>query len=178
MIHLLKLAHNAPFHYPAYKDHLTWMTSLVPWRAYGLTSSQCRKLVQKLEYLEVSSGTIGQMLNVAKSTIVMTWLPKKDPDRGQLFEPDLKNMEHIAAASAATQNILIGATSLGLRSYWSSGWILKENEQRQLLGIPQGEIFLGVVFIFPDKVEGVQTMFGKLAKKRGTIKDWATFVEL
>ena len=61
------------------------------------------------------------MLNVAKSTIVMTWLPKKDPDRGQLFEPDLKNMEHIAAASAATQNILIGATSLGLRSYWSSG---------------------------------------------------------
>ena len=70
------------------------------------------------------------------------------------FTGNLRNMEHIAAASTAIQNILLGATAAGHPSYWSSGGTLRQREARTLLGIPMDEIFLGCLFVFPEDALG------------------------
>ncbi len=41
------------------------------------------------------------------------------------FAVTLTNVEHIAAAYAAIQNLLLAATARGIRNYWSSGGVLR-----------------------------------------------------
>ena len=96
------------------------------------------------------------MLWAAEAMIVMSWLPDvfgEQPEVREMepipFTGNLRNMEHIAAAGAAIQNILLGATAAGHPSYWSSGGTLRQKEARTLLDIPMDEIFLGCLFVFP-----------------------------
>jgi len=62
-------------------------------------------------------------------------------------------MEHIAAGSAAIQNVLLGATSRGKRNYWSTGGaLLRSSGLRKKLNIPMDEILLGAIFIYPQEL--------------------------
>jgi nitroreductase len=56
-------------------------------------------------------------------------------------------VEEIAAASAAIQNILLGASALGIASFWSSGGMTHKPALREHLGLTHDDIVLGLIFL-------------------------------
>lgn len=180
---LLDAASWAPFHRPAAKIHQEGgpLSSKVPWRFHILDAAACRKLRERLLNGE-GSGKVPAMLAAATTLIQATWLPnppKQAADAGGLlFEPTVENMEHIAAAAAAIQNLLVAATAHGIPNYWSSGGVLRERQAFEWLGIPSNEILLGAVFLFPPGSDGPDVATGKLRDQRGTQEEWSRWVEL
>lgn len=170
----------APFHRPAAKTHSEGaLTSSQPWRCYLLDAEACRSLRQRL--VDAGDATkVPQMLAVANCLIQLTWLPNPSVSSAanQLFEPTIENMEHIAAASAAAQNILLAATARGIPSYWSSGGALRSANVFRFLDIPETEILLGAIFLFPSDLSGIETTLGAHRDKRGDREDWSRWVEL
>lgn len=185
---LLRLAAHAPYHYKSaerYKQDI--LDSSLPFRAYTLNATTCRKLAELLENSQPPAGKILNMLWAAEAMIVMSWLPDvfgEQPEVREIepipFTGSLRNMEHIAAASAAIQNILLGATAAGHPSYWSSGGALRQRQARTLLGIPMDEIFLGCLFVFPkDALErGVDVKPGKLRAEGKELSSWSKSIVL
>lgn len=172
----------APFHRAAHSVHLERedLSSILPWRFYMLDAGACRRLRTLL--LERGDVTkIPKMLATADAMIQVTWLPNPstDPVSG-LFKADLVNMEHIAAASAAVQNLLLAATARGIANYWSSGGALRSPELFEKLGIPASEILLGSIFLFPeaDDRDAVDVRHTKLRDQRGPIEHWARWVDV
>ena len=126
---LLELAGWAPFHRPCDRSHVEseGPGSIVPWRFHAIDAAGCRALREAL--LEREAGKIPAMLAAADALIQVTWLPTPGAvPEGAAFAPTHENMEHIAAASAAVQNLLVAATADGFASYWSSGGILRREE--------------------------------------------------
>jgi nitroreductase len=177
---LLEAASWAPFHRPAARSHCesSELNSKVPWRFYILDGKNCRSLRHIL--LDTGDTTkIPAMLASATNLIQVTWLPNPKPaESEQLFDPTLENMEHIAAASSAIQNLLVAATAREIQTYWSSGGGLRKPETMQLLGIPEEEILLGSIFLFGPLTKACKTSPGKLRDQRGETKSWAKWVEL
>jgi len=123
------------------------------------------------------------MLNTADCLIQVTWLPdQSDKDGEQLFMPDLRNMEHIAGASAAVQNLLLTATEKGIPNYWSSGGVLRKDTFFDLLDIPKKQILLGSIFLFPEDTiiekNNAKIAFGGLRERKGEIDQWSRKVVL
>lgn len=188
---LLGLAAQAPFHYTCHRAHQEGeLQGLLPWRFYVLEASDCRQLLSHLQEQGIDGGKIMGMLAAAKSLIQVTWLPepmagdtKNDTtDLGCLYEPSLKNMEHIAAGSAAIQNLLLAATAKGLANYWSSGGVLRDAETFEYLNIPEQELLLGSIFLFDGESELTQNhevtlKAGALKEQRGELASWAKYVK-
>jgi len=59
----------------------------------------------------------------------------------------IPQIEEIAAASAAVQNILLGATALGISSFWSSGGMTHKEALKTHLGLGADDIVLGLIFL-------------------------------
>ncbi len=173
--HLLNLAANAPYHYKSaerYKEGV--QTSSLPFRCYTADGATCNTLATKLETLDPPPGKILNMLWAAELLIITTWLPDvfgTQPEQREMeplpFVGNLRNMEHIAATSAAIQNMLLGATAEGHPNYWSSGGMLRQKSARNMLQISMEEVMLGAVFIFPkDAVERAEEIKpGKLREE-------------
>ncbi|MDN5205597.1 nitroreductase family protein [Fulvivirgaceae bacterium BMA10] len=178
---LIDAAGWAPFHYACHKSHRERndQGSIVPWRFYILDSSACRGLLKKFQEQSIDAGKILGMLAAADALIQVTWLPDPKTTNDQhLFDPSLKNMEHIAAASAAIQNLLLTATAKDIPNYWSSGGKLREPEVFKWLNIPNQEILLGSIFLFPENHQKADTIDGKLRDMRGVVKDYTTWITL
>lgn len=62
-------------------------------------------------------------------------------------DPSVPEVEEIAAASAAAQNMLLAAHALGLAAIWRSGWIAFEPEIRDFLGLSARARVLGFVYV-------------------------------
>ena len=173
--HLLTLAAEAPYHYKSAERYkIGEQTSSLPFRCFTLDGATCNALATKLEALDPPPGKILNMLWAAELLVLTTWLPDvfvAQPEE-RIMEPlpfvgNLRNMEHIAATSAAIQNMLLGATSEGYPNYWSSGGVLRQETARNMLHISMEEVMLGAVFIFPkDDVEREEEIKpGKLRKE-------------
>jgi nitroreductase len=177
---LVATAGWAPFHRVAARVHQESgaLPSIVPWRFYLLDADGCRALRQAL--LERgNTSKIPRMLAAATALVQATWLP--NPPRGPvtgLFEATEENMEHVAAAGAAVQNLLLSATARGIRTYWSSGGALRDPEAFGWMGIPTGEILLGSIFLFPSDTGDAEVSPGSHRDRRGAPSDWARWVEL
>lgn len=61
--------------------------------------------------------------------------------------PKIPQIEEIAAASAAVQNILLGATALGIASFWSTGGMCHSPALKQYLRLDADDIVLGLLFL-------------------------------
>ena len=181
---ILTEAGNAPFHYPCAKAHQQDLSSPVPWRAYKLNQQACQTLMQKL--LDMGDQTkVPNMLAAAEYLVQVTWLPEPGSiasnvpvKEGAQFEGSLRNMEHIAGASAFCQSLLLSVTGYGFRTYWSSGGVLRSPDVFKLLNISDQEILLGSLFLFPQKPEFSEIKPGSMADKRGEITDWSREVKL
>lgn len=181
---LIEIAGWAPFHRACDSSHREADSCGVqPWRMYALDSSNCRRLAKQLP--AENAGKIPRMLASADAMIQTTWLPNPAtrPLDGVLFDATLANMEHIAAASAAIQNLLLAATAEGIPSYWSSGGVvLRETAGFERLKIPQEEILLGSIFLFPEDLEALpsttEVVGSKLRHQRSPQPTWARWVEV
>ena len=181
---ILEAGRWAPFHYPSHKQHRGHSDDILPWHAYTLDSQACRILLKKLMDSGLDGGKIFGLLAAAEFTILVTWKPNPELNKDSVDEyyPSLENMEHIAAASAAIQNMLLQATEASAPNYWSSGGILRESLARDLVGIPCGQILLGALFLFPKKelfpTPPVKIVPGKLRHSRPKEIIWTTSVSL
>lgn len=177
---LVATAGWAPFHRVASRMHTESgaLPSIVPWRFYLLDAPACRALRQTL--LERGDRSkIPRMLAAATAMVQATWLPNppKGPVTG-LFEATEENMEHLAAAGAAVQNLLLAATARGIPNYWSSGGVLRGAQAFGWMGIPAGQILLGAVFLFPADTGDAEVNPGSHRDRRGAPSDWSRWVEL
>ena len=65
--------------------------------------------------------------------------------RGNL--PKIPTLEEIAATSCATQNLLLGATALGIASYWGSGGMAYHPAMKEMLHLREEDIVLGILYL-------------------------------
>jgi nitroreductase len=56
-------------------------------------------------------------------------------------------IEEIAAASAAIQNILLGATAAGVASFWSTGGMTLKPEMKTFIGLGDEDVILGMLYL-------------------------------
>lgn len=173
---ILKMGGKAPFHYINPKAAEKKVDSLAPWRFYVLDAATCRKLADYYVENNIDGGKIIQMLRAAQTLIQVTWTPEPAHAENLLSEP--RNIEHIAATSAAIQNMLLTATALGYENYWSSGGTLREDRFKELLKIPLDEALLASLFIFDTNPTGCKTKKGALRGRQGSLKDFTTQVVL
>jgi len=193
LVELMDYGSWAPFHYECHSSHRQGpQDSPVPWRFHALDTPTCRELLRRLREQEIQTGKIGGMLAAATGMIMATWLPdpvsSKDlaegsangvtPPEFQSFAPTLRNMEHIAAASAAIQNVLLVATENQLHNYWSSGGKLRSEQVYEWLEIPKNQVLLGAIFVFPQQTSGAVTKTGAWRNKRGERSRWSRGVVL
>lgn len=169
----------APFHHEAAPEHTAGaLRSIVPWRFHLVGAEGCRALRDALLARGVDNKE-PRLLGAAAALVQVTWLPHAGRgEQADLFAGTEKNMEHIAAAGAAVQNLLLAATARGIRSYWGSGGFLRRPEAFRWMGIPQGEILLGSVYLFPAETGDAEVIPGKLREKRGAPSDWSRWVAL
>lgn len=59
----------------------------------------------------------------------------------------IPQLEEIAAASAAIQNMLLGATALGIASFWNTGGMTLKPAMKQHLGLGEQDMVLGLIFL-------------------------------
>jgi nitroreductase len=65
--------------------------------------------------------------------------------RGDL--PKIPPFEEVLAASAAVQNLLIGATSLNIASFWSTGGMTLRPEFKEFLALEDDDNVLGILYL-------------------------------
>jgi nitroreductase len=176
---LAAVAGWAPFHRVAARVHTEGaLTSIVPWRFYLVDADGCRALRDAL-LARGDRSKVPRMLAAATALVQATWLP--NPAKGEhagLFEATEENMEHVAAAGAAVQNLLLAATARGIPNYWASGGALRGPEAFGWMGIPAGEILLGSLFLFPTETRGAEINPGSHRDRRGAASDWSRWVQL
>jgi len=59
----------------------------------------------------------------------------------------IPQIEEVAAVSAAIQNILLGATALGIASFWSTGGMTHTAALKEFLGLGADDIVMGLIFL-------------------------------
>ena len=71
--------------------------------------------------------------------------------RGDL--PKIPVVEEIAAASAAIQNIMLGATALGIASFWSTGGMASRPEMEAFLQLGEQDKLMGILYLgYADEI--------------------------
>ncbi|MEO1525958.1 MAG: nitroreductase family protein [Planctomycetota bacterium] len=162
----LLAAGHAPFHYERDPGGIA-----EPWRAHVLWQRECRITAQAMEDWLGEAGSAGKlpaMLAACGAAIITTWVPQfrhlEEPKPGQVLTDD----EHLAAASAMVQNLLLLLTAAGMGSYWSSGGRFRSQEVYSALGLSTDESLLGVIFVeYPGTLrEPLERIPGKHREKR------------
>lgn len=181
---ILSASANAPFHYACDRCHKADMPSSVPWRVHKLNAIDCNQLSEFLITLG-DATKVPNMLSAAEYLLQVTWLPDEgtiiNRDAGkdeEAFKGTMRNMEHIAAASAFIQSLLLAGEEKGLMTYWSSGGALKSANVFDYLSIPTNQLLLGSIFFYPEEVGNAEIKQGAMKDARGNIDDWSKWCEL
>lgn len=136
---LLQLAHWAPTH-----------GRTEPWQFFvysGASLQQFGKAHADLYWQHTAEdkrmqATYEKLLhNTDKASHVIISVMK----RGE--NPKIPQMEEIAAASAAIQNILLGAQALGIASFWSTGGMTHNPALKEFLHLGADDVVLGLLFL-------------------------------
>jgi len=192
---LLDLAKYAPYHkkcHTNYSETENELNSCVPWRFYVLDTKNCRKLYEYIDQESIKAGKVSNMLAAADALLLATWLPEP-PEMEEMnssseiqtaesfpFQGNIRNMEHIAACSAAIQNVLVGATARNIPNYWSSGGQLRNFQLRQYLDISLKEILLGALFLFPKDAADREAIIkeGSMRHQGKEKSSWSKWINL
>ena len=60
--------------------------------------------------------------------------------------PKIPVFEEMAAVSCAVENLLLGATALGIASYWGTGGMALKPEMKDFLGLGDNDLVIGVLY--------------------------------
>ena len=167
----------APFHFDRCVEDIA-----EPWRFYMLQQSDCREIGRNLAhwFSDIRPGNkLSAMLNACGCLVLVTWLPQfgwaADADKKQIQIDE----EHLAAAAAATQNLLLSLTAKNLRTYWSSGGFFRTAEMFDRLQIDKSEKLLSAIFVNPrDTNEAVEVLPGKHNSNRSQPDRWTRTINI
>ncbi|WP_299988551.1 nitroreductase [uncultured Pontibacter sp.] len=98
-----------------------------------------KKHTQQEQYLQEKYDKLLHMGDKASHVIVAYM------QRGNL--PKIPALEEIAATSCAIQNLLLGATALGIASYWGSGGMAYRPPMKELLQLREEDVVLGILYL-------------------------------
>ena len=181
----IKTADAAPFHYDRHYDNIAQ-----PWRVNILWHESCQKIAANFHLWldDVKPGNkLPSMLSACGACVLVSWLPQFDrvtedasvtvPSKSKQLQID---QEHLAAASAYVQNLMLLLTAANMGTYWSSGGQFRERPLMDRLGIDASQQLLAAVFVeFPDtNASDVQRVPGKLADQRANVGAWMNIVDL
>ncbi len=187
VIDSIKTAGWAPFHYNRDKNGLA-----EPWRVHVLWHEDCRNIANNFRdwFPDVkASNKLPAMLSACGALIITTWLPQfRGEDQQQegvqnsigLPKQTTIDDEHLAAAAAMVQNLLLLLTANSMGTYWSSGGQFRTPEMFDRLGINRSELFLAGVFVeYPGTVdESVERVSGKQRNNRSQEHAWLREIQL
>lgn len=138
----------APFHYD--RDHESMPE---PWRVDWVQYEDCREIGRHFfDWFPDAKpkNKLPAMLAACGSLVLVRWLPQFDEqsEAGTLTDAQRQvDEEHLAAASAYVQNLLLLLTAGGLGTYWSSGGQFRLPAMRSRLGIPTEGRLLAAIFV-------------------------------
>lgn len=114
-----------------------------PWRFRVLNRAGVLKWIEHLqkklsaEDLKSFEGPLARVQNVG-ALIYVSSVIDSNP---------VTDLENTQAVSAAIQNLLLGASALGLASYWATGNLMKHPIALQKMGLPESERLMGVIWL-------------------------------
>jgi nitroreductase len=114
-----------------------------PWRFRVCTQSGITKWIKHLrEYFSDERQKLSEpkfkRMSQLGAIIYVTCIKDDNP---------LIHEENYAAVCAGVQNLLLGASSIGLGSFWSTGELMSLEESREFLGILERERFVGAIWL-------------------------------
>lgn len=123
-----------------------------PWRFVVLTGDGLRKLgdVFAASLADRKPETPPEGLDKSRT------LPLRAPviiavGADKPAEPKISEVENISAASAACQNILLAANSLGLGAIWRTGEWASDKKVKEFLGFAPDQHIVGFIYIgYPE----------------------------
>ncbi|AFJ02237.1 nitroreductase [Methylophaga frappieri] len=176
----IKAAGWAPFHYPRSADGI-----VEPWRAHVLWDEKLQAAAQFMRDSLPDAKSEAALIAGCHALVLVTWLPGyyRVDEQGLPAQPASRQKEinideeHLAAASAMVQNLLLMLTAHEMGNYWSSGGKLRERTMFDYFGIPNNERLLAAVFIeYPELPDACkQRKPGKLRDSRSL--DWIREIE-
>ncbi|MEM9555709.1 MAG: nitroreductase family protein [Acidobacteriota bacterium] len=173
VLQAIKTAGWAPYHHLRRADGIP-----EPWRVHILWHDDVRKAAVYLRD-ELKNTTKVPRLTVASSVVILaTWLPEfydvASPSAAQVCIDE----EHLAAASAMVQNLLLILTEHGMGTYWGSGGVFRTPAMFDYLGIPREERLLAAIHVeYREMMDANKERFpGKNRNRRS--EDWIRSVSL
>lgn len=180
----------APFHYDRAHDGIA-----EPWRAHVLWHQDCRKIAANFhQWFEgvKPSNKLPQMLSACGALVLVTWIPQflstgstdePNPQGAATETPEKQRQvdeEHLAAASATVQNLMLLLSADSMGTYWSSGGTFRTAAMFERLGIPSCERLLAAVFVeFPETTaQPLERLAGKQRANRSKTHQWMREIEL
>lgn len=172
----------APFHYDRAADGIA-----EPWRVHVLNQDRCRTLAREFSslFLDIKpTNKLPAMLSACGALALVTWLPQFShgvgggSDTGVEKEKRVQiDEEHVAAASAFVQNLLLLLTAEGLGSYWSSGGQFRSKEMFNHLQIPTDQRLLAAVFVdYTPESDAPERAAGKHRENRADAGRWSRWI--
>lgn len=165
----VEVAGWAPFHFDRAEDGLP-----EPWRAHILWHTACRRLAQALpELVDVPPKNRQQaLLNGCGALVLVTWLPVSglaDPGRQRMV-----NEEHLAAAAAMAENLLLMLEAGGMENYWASAGLLAAPPVRKYLALPDNQEIIAAIYAGYPRHSGaaVELASGKNRAVRSPFSAW------
>lgn len=169
----IEAAGPAPFHFARNLDGVA-----EPWRVTTLWWEACRELATELPQLcpNLKPGNkLPAILAACGAAVLVHWLPAGPEEVAESAKREETNFEHLAAASAYVQNLLLLLTAAGMESYWASANLLDTPEVKQRLGVPASRKLLGAIMVaFPTaESAGFERAGGGNRSKRSPVTAWS-----
>lgn len=167
----------APFHFARNLDSVA-----EPWRVTTLWWQACRMLAGELPQVcpDLKPGNkLPAILSACGAAVLVHWLPASSDEIAEPAKREETNFEHLAAASAYVQNLLLLLTAAGMESYWASANLLDTAGVKQRLGIAAGHKLLGAIMVgYPlPQVAGLERAGGGNRSKRSSVAAWSRELE-
>ncbi len=148
---LLSAGAQAPNHYKAR-----------PWRFVVLTGDGRKKLgdVMSASFLDRNPAAPAEGLDKTRA------LPLRAPvviavGVDKPYDTKVVEVENIAAASAACQNILLAAHALGLGAIWRTGEWARDEKVKEFLGFAKDQHIIGFIYVgYPESLPEPYTRAG------------------
>ena len=121
------------------------------------------------------------MLSACGSLVLVSWLPQfasaAPGESAAALAPEKRaqvDREHLAAAAAYVQNLLLLLTAAGLGTYWSSGGQLADHSVFEHMGIPHRGQLIAAVFVdyLNEQAPELERLPGKQRDRRDPQCRW------
>jgi nitroreductase len=168
----------APFHFSRQLEGIA-----EPWRVYWLPAAGCRRLSREIVswFDDVKPGNkMPSLLAACGAVILVAWIPQRAESENEAEKIAGVNEEHLAATAAYVQNLLLLLEAGGLRTYWSSGGLLKTPQAFERLGIPADRQLLACIFVDyakDDATRPIEIAGGGQRAKRSPSERWTTEID-